>query len=181
MALSAGVDVVVVTGPPGSGKTTVSRALADAAKLSVHVESDWFFRFLRAGRIPPYLPDSRKQNDIVMDLTVDAVVAYANGGYLVFWDGIVGPWYLDRVTARIPAGIKFHYVVLRPPRDIALARVVERDGITELSGAEVMYRHFEQLGDYESHSVDTEGSVETLVRSLEADLHEGRFLLTTGT
>lgn len=44
---------MVVTGPPGAGKSTVARILADRVEPSVLVEGDSFFAFLARGAIPP--------------------------------------------------------------------------------------------------------------------------------
>lgn len=158
---------MIVTGPPGSGKTAVARALADADKRSAHVESDSFFRFLRAGFIPPYEPESAGQNEIVMDIVADAVAGYARAGYAVYWDGIVGPWYLDRVLTRL-GGLEVSYIVLRPARQVALERVRARDGDLDSSGAEAMFEKFADLGSLEPHVVPSDGPLDDVVTAVWA-------------
>ncbi|MFV0307025.1 MAG: hypothetical protein ACK5OX_04710 [Desertimonas sp.] len=46
-------QLVIVTGPPGSGKSTIAPLIAATASPSVLVEGDAFFAFLRRGRIDP--------------------------------------------------------------------------------------------------------------------------------
>lgn len=58
--------MVIVSGPPGSGKTSVSTALASGCERGVHLESDWFFRSIRSGFVAPWLPDAHSQNTAVM-------------------------------------------------------------------------------------------------------------------
>ena len=62
-----------------------------------------------------------------MNIAADAVAGYAGAGYAVYWDGIVGPWFLDQVLARLD-GFDVSYIVLRPARQVALDRVRARDG-----------------------------------------------------
>jgi len=93
-------EVVIVSGPPGSGKTTVAAALASESERGVHLESDWFYWCIRAGFIGSHLPEANSQNEAVMAIAADAAAGFALAGYAVFWDGVVGPWFLDGISDR---------------------------------------------------------------------------------
>ena len=60
--------IVIITGSPGTGKTTVSAILARESGLekSVHMHTDDFYHYLSKGAVPPHLPESNSQNQIVM-------------------------------------------------------------------------------------------------------------------
>jgi predicted kinase len=136
--ISAG-DIVIVSGPPGSGKSTVAAALASGFERAVHLESDWFYRCIRAGFVPPELPSAHGQNTAVMDIATDAASGYSAAGYVVVWDGVVGPWFLDRVVRRLSRRqVALRYLVLGTSRDTALDRVRRRDGTIDASGAAAM-------------------------------------------
>lgn len=164
-------EVLIVSGPPGSGKTTVAAALAAGGPLAVHIESDWFYRSIAAGFVAPHLPEAKTQNTAVMDVVADAAAGYADAGYFVVWDGVVGPWFLDRVSRRLAArGVRLRYLVMRASREIALARVRDRDGTTETSGAAAMWDQFADLGELESHVVDGSGPVADVIAAVRLAL-----------
>lgn len=178
-AMSAG-EVVIVSGPPGSGKTTVAGALAAEATLGVHLESDWFYRFVKGGFVAPHLPESHRQNVLVMDICINAAASYAAGGYTVFWDGIVGPWFFEQICSGLgDRGLTPRYLALRPPRDVALKRVRERDGTTETSVAEKMYDEFADLGPFEKHVLSSDAEPNELLEACRAALTESRFILSS--
>jgi hypothetical protein len=103
--------LLVVTGPPGAGKSTVARILADHTRRSVLVSGDSFFGFLANGAIEPWRAEANEQNDVVIQAAASAAGIYASGGYATFFDGVVGPWFLPTFFAA--TGLKrLDYVVL---------------------------------------------------------------------
>ena len=89
--------IIVITGSPGTGKTTTASTVAKESDLekSAHMHTDDFYHYLSKGEIPPYLPESNEQNLIVIEAFLEAAKRYARGGYDVIVDGIVGPWFLE--------------------------------------------------------------------------------------
>ena len=89
--------IIVITGSPGTGKTTIASIVAKESNMdkSVHMHTDDFFHYLSKGAIPPHLPESNEQNLVVIEAFLEAAKRYARGGYDVIVDGIVGPWFLE--------------------------------------------------------------------------------------
>jgi gluconate kinase len=119
--------LLVVTGPPGAGKSTVARALAERFDPSVLVEGDAFYGFLRRGAIAPWLPHAHSQNTVVTRAAAAAAGGYAAGGYATVYDGVVGPWFLPDFTAATSLD-RVEYVVLLPSVERCLRRVTTRRG-----------------------------------------------------
>src|SRR5438067_12827411 len=88
--------VLILTGAPGSGKTSVARRLTRTWRKSVHLESDQFFHFIESGYIEPWRPGSHDQNEVVMSIVATAAAGYARAGYATVIDGIVLPaWFFE--------------------------------------------------------------------------------------
>jgi cytidylate kinase len=119
--------LVVVTGPPGAGKSTVAGLLADRFERSVLVAGDDFFGFVRRGYIAPWLPESREQNEVVTEAGAAATARYVAGGFDTVYDGVVGPWMLPTFAALVGRD-RFDYAVLLPTVEVCLHRVATRHG-----------------------------------------------------
>ncbi len=53
-------DLLVVTGPPGAGKSSVTRLLAEGFPRSALVTGDDFSRFVVGGWTAPWLPGAHE-------------------------------------------------------------------------------------------------------------------------
>lgn len=161
--------MIVITGSPGTGKTTVASIIAKESSLtkSVHLHTDDFYHFLCKGAIPPYLPESNEQNLIVIEAFLEAAKRYARGGYDVIIDGIIGPWFLEPWIKAAQDHYEVHYILLRASKEQTMERAAGRaklDRETNRKLVETMWEQFTHLERYETYVVDTtDSSVEETV------------------
>lgn len=135
--------LLIITGPPGSGKTTVSRLVAEQFDRCALLEGDSFFGFVVRGYVDPWLPESHDQNVVVTEAAARASGRYPRGGYMTIYDGMVGPWFLRTFLEYADVEL-VHYAVLMPSLDVCLARVVGRrdHGFRDEAATRNMYAGF---------------------------------------
>jgi predicted kinase len=155
------MSVLILSGPPGVGKTTTAEILALRAPRAVHLEADSFFGFIRSGYVEPWRPESHDQNRVVMQIVARAAAGYAPAGYDTIVDGIVIPgWFLEPLRDALhDAGQEVDYAVLRAPLSTCAARAGDRksEPLADSGVIEQLWQSFADLGPFERNAVDLDG------------------------
>jgi predicted kinase len=184
----APAPLLLLTGSPGTGKTTVAPLVAARHERSVSLSLDWFFATIRRGAIEPWRKEAHGQNRAVLHAAAEACATFASEGYVCVAEGILFPFMLDLfalAAAGVGRDVTVHYVVLRAPVDVVQQRVVDRKVEPEHAGAladaavvDDLWAQFERQGVATRHRVDAGGrSPEAVAEEIDRRFGAGEFQL----
>jgi hypothetical protein len=173
-------ELVIVTGPPGAGKSTVAPLVADGFASSVLIQGDWFFGLWRRGAIDPWLPEAAPQTSVAFAAAAAAAGTFARADCTVVYDGFIPPPALPGFAAL--AGVAaVQYAVLLPPEDTCVTRVGARSGhgFTSDAATRRMYREFADTTLSARHRVgDAEAGPREAAGQILDGIGAGRLLWT---
>ncbi len=117
--------LIILTGVPGSGKTSVAKALASMFPRSAHVEADALREAIREGGVNPGgSPDDEAERQLDLVTRMAAAVSnelFAEGFTVILDDVVVTRGRLDGYLNLLRVS-PLHYVLLAPPRSVVLER-----------------------------------------------------------
>lgn len=170
--------VIVVSGVPGAGKTTVSRLVAGEFDCSVHLQADDFLAAIVSGWVDPNSPGAAAQHEAVGGALAVSAMGFAGDGYTAVVDGYLFP---DGVAGLAAAcadrGLECHYVVLWTDLDTAWARANARgDGRwpLEYEPFAAVHATFTALDLPPARVVDATASPEGVREAVLAAYRDGR-------
>jgi cytidylate kinase len=157
--------LLILTGPPGAGKTTIAPMVAAYYSPSVVIEGDALWANVVGGFIDPWEPNAREQNRVLVRASIAAATTLVGAGYATILSAHLGPWFLDELGEDLAgAGAPVAYVVVRPTLEVCLARCVQRQSdprhagaLSEVAVIRNLHHKYSDLGAYEDHVVDTSG------------------------
>ena len=169
-------ELVVVTGPPGAGKSSVSEELAKRWKPSALVPGDAFFGMIKRGYILPWLPQAQHQNAVIIEAAAVAAGRLCEICFVVY-EGVVGPWLLPTFV-RATGLADLHYVALLPPLDVCIERVRSRvgHGFSDPAVTRDLHRQFAAAAIDARHVIkESDRHPAELAEMIKGELDRGTF------
>ena len=125
--------IVLLTGPPGGGKSTIGRRVAEAFPRSVHIEADVVRESIVGGFVEPVFPFSDElieQFALQREIVVEWAVRKAASGYLpVIDDAPIPPGgHFEQQYAPLLERAEVRPVILRADADVVRRRIEARGG-----------------------------------------------------
>lgn len=156
--------VLLVSGGPAAGKTTLSRQLAGLVNRPAIVSLDALYGFtLRNERHPP----SVAERSLILTSAALLASVLVQDGYQVIVEGVVPPGLVE-VPAGVlhDLGIRVSLVVLGVPVAEALVRNQRRSRVLHPSLVREVHRLFLELGSFRKYRVKSTSVVLTCRRVL---------------
>ena len=118
-----GMRVIIITGTPGSGKSSVAEALAKRLDRAAHIPVDFFRKMIKGGYRSPHHWDDEvdSQYKIARRAAGETATRFAIGGFIPILDDVVAPGWEEEWRFSLD-GFKVDIVQLRPPLEVALER-----------------------------------------------------------
>ncbi len=120
--------IILLTGPPGAGKSTIAEALSQTFSLSAHVPVDFLRKMIKAGYASPHRWNEEVEKQYRLARKNAALTAknIALEGFTVIIDDIVRQKWVEEWKDDLE-GFSLHLVLLLPSLEVAKQRNCTRE------------------------------------------------------
>ena len=152
-------DILILTGPPGAGKSTVAQALAERYDRVAHIEVDVLRHFITpTGFAKPGQPERAHQASLGIRNACSLACNFIAERFAVIIDDVVIDkedldLYLEGLQA---AAVPVHFVRLMPRLEVCQKRNRGRnDGRMPAERVETVHREFVTCGEFAGVTIDS--------------------------
>ncbi len=154
-------DILILTGPPGAGKSTIAEALAERYDRVAHIDVNVVRHFVTAGFVPPWRrgPEWERQHRLAVRNACSLARNFIAEKIGVIVDDVVDAeslaWYLDELK---PAAVPIHLVRLMPSLAACEARDKDRkEGRVRTGWVDEVYDRLQQAGEFAGATIVSTG------------------------
>ncbi len=175
-------QVVIISGPPGAGKTSVAEALCQRYDRTAHIDIDVVRAMVRMGAAKPWGPEAEAERQRRLEArNVCALTRnFVDALFGVFVDGVIGPLGLELYRPLLHGmPVPVHFVVLLPTLEETLRRDRARGASHVLSERlHIIHDDFVRAGRFAGEVIDnTSLTVEETADLIMDHAAQGRLLL----
>ncbi len=123
-------NIILITGCPGSGKSTIGRTIAEQFSLGIHLQVDVIRESIVKGFQAPgeWTPEGIRQFALAREVATQWAHIYRDDGYHVVIDDVCIPEAFTEHYAGLVTQPKVTRVLLNPNRDALVERITKRGG-----------------------------------------------------
>jgi 2-phosphoglycerate kinase len=125
--------IFLISGPPGAGKTSVSRALMQRFPFGIHIPTDDFREWVVSGRadpVPAWTDETTRQFLLARRSVAQVVLNYVEAGFAAAIDDIIFPDETLELFEKPFVGQTFFKVLILPAREVMQQRNATRTNKT---------------------------------------------------
>lgn len=175
-------QIVIISGPPGAGKSSVAEALCQRYDRTAHIDVDVVRAMVRMGAAKPWGPGAEAQRQRRLEARNVCGLArnFVDALFGVFIDGVIGPYGLAAYRQELRgAPVPVHFVILLPSLDETVRRDRARPGSHVPSQRlQAIHADFAKAGRFAGEVIDnTSLTVEETADLVMDHAAQGRLLL----